>query len=737
MATVGDMSPDQLVSAIKEGNKDLISQLGLKSSSGGSSFGGGGGGGGGSGFSMPGFSSLSGVTDSLITNFGKLAQGSMSAGEALGAFTGVIAKAVPGFGDVFKSLADGVYEQGNIFNESLKDASKSGAYWGNDLGKYGEQVTGARMTLSEMNEAVKKNGSSMNQLGLNMDQSMTRYAKMAKDLQETDIAAVLQRTGMTAEEFNSMLQDNVANRKMIDFNDEKARKGTIDSTIALATEMDDLARLTGKSRDQQREDLKKQTSDAQSQAMLRQMSAEQQSSYLQTQTELGAFGEDVQSLGKEIATGGVRTKEGAEKLAAMGPAAASFQEAMKLRTSTDPADRARSDAAMKQFKDELMAYQKSSAFLDQVRLGAGPVSEAMGRQMIGNVAMGPGVAAEHEAEATGKSVDEIAAMEAKAKKESRLGITPEGAPAEGVQTARAMNEANRAMKDISAGVGSTFKGLNDEGGKLLQTIKGYNDLFSVRKQEDVAKTIKSPVTAVTDMVSSPIPWKHRKNGTLGSTGQFMEDFGSETPALLHGKEGVITEEQFKGLADYFTKSTSKLGINTNDKEKTPIENTIEPKGFMDQITASFENIGKNVGITAENPVTGMMDQISKMFNTSKSDIDAIVNDITSSSKRTEEGLQQLTSQQTSVASDVGQTSPTIADLEKIFTQVNVSPAESTPSEVASAEPKVETTSMTDLKEELVQLNKSIKELITHTHTVADNVNMQTRVTKSLSGNRLG
>jgi hypothetical protein len=39
----------------------------------------------------------------------------------------------------------------------------------------------------------------------------------------------------------------------------------------------------------------------------------------------------------------------------------------------------------------------------------------------------------------------------------------------------------------------------------------------------------------------------RANGSLGSVGKLIEDFGAGTPMMLHGREGVITEKQLTSL----------------------------------------------------------------------------------------------------------------------------------------------------------------------------------------------
>jgi hypothetical protein len=60
----------------------------------------------------------------------------------------------------------------------------------------------------------------------------------------------------------------------------------------------------------------------------------------------------------------------------------------------------------------------------------------------------------------------------------------------------------------------------------------------------------------------------RKYGSIGTTGRAFEDFGSATPAVLHGVEGVFTPAQLKMIV---SDSQSKLTNSFTKNIRTLIE----------------------------------------------------------------------------------------------------------------------------------------------------------------------
>jgi hypothetical protein len=62
----------------------------------------------------------------------------------------------------------------------------------------------------------------------------------------------------------------------------------------------------------------------------------------------------------------------------------------------------------------------------------------------------------------------------------------------------------------------------------------------------------------------------KSTGSLGTVGKYIEDFGTGTLAMLHGREGVITEDQLKTLVSQ-TFSMGQSSINPKSLVGSMIE----------------------------------------------------------------------------------------------------------------------------------------------------------------------
>jgi hypothetical protein len=115
------------------------------------------------------------------------------------------------------------------------------------------------------------------------------------------------------------------------------------------------------------------------------------------------------------------------------------------------------------------------------------------------------------------------------------------------------------MKDAAAGAAKGFSTLNSETGNLIGNFKGINNILKPYKQEELSPgaiitNSKSLIQEAMPVKTAPKSAKpadyepvKRQEGSMGTVGKWIEDFGKGTPAVLHGKEGVITEKQFNDL----------------------------------------------------------------------------------------------------------------------------------------------------------------------------------------------
>lgn len=64
----------------------------------------------------------------------------------------------------------------------------------------------------------------------------------------------------------------------------------------------------------------------------------------------------------------------------------------------------------------------------------------------------------------------------------------------------------------------------------------------------------------------------RATGSLGTVGKLIEDFGPGTPAILHGREGVVTEDQMKSIIKQAGAMGSVTGTTATDTASTDTKN---------------------------------------------------------------------------------------------------------------------------------------------------------------------
>lgn len=111
---------------------------------------------------------------------------------------------------------------------------------------------------------------------------------------------------------------------------------------------------------------------------------------------------------------------------------------------------------------------------------------------------------------------------------------------------------------------ATSRGDHKQQDLLREQIRKTED--SIHLQERSRQILEGGIKGAT---ASP-EFEQRANGSLGAKGSLIEDFGRGTPAMLHGREGVITEDQLSTLV----KTSMAAGQDSTKEKRTAFENFV-------------------------------------------------------------------------------------------------------------------------------------------------------------------
>ena len=100
------------------------------------------------------------------------------------------------------------------------------------------------------------------------------------------------------------------------------------------------------------------------------------------------------------------------------------------------------------------------------------------------------------------------------------------------------------------------------------------DVTTSKPKEKASVTAEESYLGTGEFAGMEGQMSGRSGGSLGATGKLIEDFGSGTPMMLHGREGVITEAQLNSLIR--TATGSAPGARTESKStQGPTQTTQE------------------------------------------------------------------------------------------------------------------------------------------------------------------
>lgn len=504
--------------------------------------------------------------------------------------------AVKSAGSTLIDLAKGVTDNISVWRK----LSGVGANFSNDVVGMSIAAAEARVSLSDFAELISLNAKNFAGLGGSVSRGTEIFAKMTKEFQDTSFSKELMNIGFTASEVNDTLALYVGFQKSAMRMDNEGKQAAFTSATALAKEMDLIAKLTGKSRQEQARQLQEAQRNGSVEAAIRQEAQGDAIKEAQLREQFQKQFIEFEKIGMgdlfiDMFTKGFpATEEAAAKAAMMGK---SFTELQAAVQALKESDYEAANAATKRSTVENAMLQNDPTFLMQARLGE--VGGATGR--AAKLGIEANDALHHSIKEFKKSTDDLGTSQqsyAKAidgitnqLKQSQAGYDAAGKYVGGV-TAGAI-AVEKATLDAEAGIKGSMNAINSSGKSIADSLnnvgaevaKAADNFGNVRQRifENLQNAMQGKpagpisgvvgiganlVTDITDPLrkavktvgnefrdpNRPIPEKipGREVGTMGATGGNMfENFKKSGELVeLHGTEGVFKPDQlFKLMSD--------------------------------------------------------------------------------------------------------------------------------------------------------------------------------------------
>ena len=256
------------------------------------------------------------ILNQLDVSMTKLMDGTFQVSDAFGAF-----KNMPGILGVFAQGLEkiaSIQEQNFIAYQKITDV---GINFGGSLTQMRQAAANSYLTLEEFGSIVKANGQSFARMGGSANEGAISFSKASKVLMD-DFGSGLMAMGYTSQEVNQGMIDYIAITGGRNSEEMKDKKGLAAGTKGYLEELDRLADITGKSREEIAKEMKSKAEAADIQLYMASMSKEEAEKFQQVYNDARTkYGQGAADNVLAQAQGRAVTTEAGKKYAALAPAA--------------------------------------------------------------------------------------------------------------------------------------------------------------------------------------------------------------------------------------------------------------------------------------------------------------------------------------------------------------------------------------------------------------------------------
>jgi hypothetical protein len=236
---------------------------------------------------------------------------------------------LPGpIGLVFKGLSmiAGFQEEAMV---QYREMTKSGVGFGGALSDLRVVAAQTHMTLSQFANLIKNNGETLARLGGSANDGAKAFVKLSTEIMSSDTGNKLKSLGYSAEEVNQGMLNYIQMTGGRSAEELKNTKALTAGASEYLTQLDGLAQLTGKSREQQEKELKEAQQNAAIQQKLGGMDEKQKAAYQRGLAEMTAkFGKAGAEMYQAQVLGIPPQTEAARNLMALAPEVANASAGM-------------------------------------------------------------------------------------------------------------------------------------------------------------------------------------------------------------------------------------------------------------------------------------------------------------------------------------------------------------------------------------------------------------------------
>lgn len=255
---------------------------------------------------------------------GKLLQGSSNSSDLFSAFErlpGAAGLVASGFAKVAR-----FQEENLVAYQKITDA---GVNFGGSLTDMRTAAASTYMTLDQFAGLMKRNSETFAKMGGTAEQGARSFTNMSNSLMKSDAGDNLRALGYTSEQVNEGLAGYLANTGARTKQEMQNTSAITKGAAEYLTQLDGLAVITGKSREEQEKALKQANANAAYEQFKMGMSEEQRAAYDKGMAEMSAkFGKAGEDLYKSQAMGLPPMTEAAQKLQALSPEVAKASQGM-------------------------------------------------------------------------------------------------------------------------------------------------------------------------------------------------------------------------------------------------------------------------------------------------------------------------------------------------------------------------------------------------------------------------